>query len=174
MITADLRLIETFDGGDYVLKGNDLEMISGFQNMPYIGLFGGNEQSTKGQKKEEQVFDFWGNYLFHPNEPKIWINSITETLLQNVALTTTGRVKIEEAVKADVAFMKDFAVVSVSVQLISVDRIKILIEIQEPSIENSTIFTYIWNATQQELIDQSIGNQSGQGIALDAPLNFGL
>ena len=45
--------------------------------MPYLGSFGGNpEQSTTGAKEpDEQAFDWWGNFLFSPNEPKKQFNS---------------------------------------------------------------------------------------------------
>ncbi|MBL4810412.1 MAG: hypothetical protein JKY43_10205, partial [Phycisphaerales bacterium] len=58
---GDLRIIENGDGGDAVLNGNDLEIINGFQNMPYLGMFGGNiKASTVGEKVEnEQAFDWW-------------------------------------------------------------------------------------------------------------------
>lgn len=174
MKTADLRIIESFDGGDFVLRGNDLQLISGFQNMPYLGMFGGNKQSTTGPKTQEQTFDFWGNFLFHPNDPKIWFNSITESLLEVLQLNSSGRIKIEEAVKKDLEFMREFAELSVSVQLFAVDKIRINIEIQEPNVKNSTIFTYIWNATEMELTLENFTNGGTEGIPLDLPLNFPL
>ena len=175
MQIGDVRLIESFDGGDYVLKGNDIEMISGFQNMPYIGLFGGNKQLTTGPKVNEQEFDFWGNFLFHPSAPEIWVNSETENLLKNVSLNTATRIKIEQTVLKDLQFMKEFATLNVRVELISVDRIRIVIEIQEPNQLNSTVYSYLWNATEQELQpDQSNGVTQGNGVALNVPLNFGL
>jgi hypothetical protein len=172
---ADLRLIETGDGGDYVLVNNDIEMISGFQNMPYIGLFGGNlKQSTEGAKNREQIFDFWGNYLFHPTEQKIWFNSKTEQLLNEVALTPAGRIEIEQQVKKDLEFMNEFSTITVEVLLISVDRIQIDIKIQQPNIEESDTFSYIWNSTELELIDVAIGDQTGPGVATDFSLDFDL
>jgi len=78
MEIVDLNIVETNDGGDCVLLSNDVQLISGLQNMPYIGMFGGNvEQSTEGPKITEQTFDFWGNFLFHPTEQPIWFNSKT-------------------------------------------------------------------------------------------------
>jgi len=38
----DLEIVETLNGGDLLIKNNDLSMIEGLQNMPYIGMFGGN------------------------------------------------------------------------------------------------------------------------------------
>lgn len=175
MIVADLRLIETGNGGELVLKGNDVQMIEGWQNMPYIGIFGGNEkESTTGAKVNEQAFDYWGNYLFEPSNQNVWYNSGTERLLQTIALTTAGRIQIEEQVKKDLEFMKQFAIITVNVLLIAVDRVQIDIQINEPNQNQVNNFSYIWNATQQELLDQSIGNQTGAGIGLNVVLNFDL
>lgn len=148
----DLRIVETFDGGDAVLKGNDLEIVSGFQNMPYIGLFGGNiEESTRTYNEGEQRFDFWGNTLFHDQDSKIQFNSDTERILAQVALSSSGRLLIEQAVKRDLSFMGDFSSVTSSVSIIDNNRIKIHIIIQEPENVQSNEFTYIWDSTEQEL-----------------------
>lgn len=172
---ADLRLIETYNGGDIVLKGNDIEMISGFQNMPYIGMFGGNRnQSTTGPKVTEQAFDFWGNNLFDPNGQDVWFNSLTEQMLNITSLTSQGRLEIEQTVKKDIDFLTKFATVTVSVQLVSVDTVIITIEVQEPNIKSSETFTYIWSATQSELNDQSLGSDLGAGIGLNTFLNLPL
>lgn len=172
MRQVDLRLIENYDGGDLVFRGNDFQQISGFQNMPYIALFGGNRQPTTGPKVTEQTFDFWGNYLFHPNDDKMWFNSITESLLEDISLTSSSRIQLEEAVKKDLEFMKDFATLNVNVQLISVDKVRILIEIQEPDQQNSTIYTYLWSVTEGELTLEDFTNSEGTGTPLDLPLNF--
>jgi len=174
---VDLRLHENMDGGDTVLKGNELQMIFGFQNAPYIGMFGGNvEQSTTGPKNiNEQSFDFWGNYLISPSEPKFWFNSETEKLLTNIELSAISRIEIEETVKSDLSFMNDFAEISVSVALISVDKLRISITILEPGNLQSNEFTYIWDATEQELSQGEIEYPAhGPGIALDNLLDFGL
>ena len=79
----DLRVIETKNGGDLVSKKRDLSVIEGFENMPYLALFGGcTEQSTPLLRvKSEQAFDWWGNNLFFPNDQSKQLNSITERIL---------------------------------------------------------------------------------------------
>jgi phage gp46-like protein len=173
MNITDIRLVEKYDGGDYVLNANDVQLISGFQNMPYIGLFGGNlEQNTTGAKQVEQEFDFWGNYLLHPSLQKVWINSRTEQLLKEVALTSAGRIQIEQQVKKDIEFMQEFAEVSVSVRLNSVDRIIISITLNEPNKLNSTELIYIWDSTNSELSMQMPENGSNVfGLGLDLTLD---
>lgn len=148
----DIQLVENGDGGDYELLNSDIKTISGFENMPYLALFGGNpDQDTTGPKDTEFALDFWGNYLINPDEPKIWFNSTTERLLNNVILNPSTRIEIEEAVKYDLSFMSDFSDVDVTVYLLGPSSLKIEIKITEPTNEQDKIYTYIWNATEQEL-----------------------
>lgn len=152
MRVIDLKLVETGDGGDVVLKGNDLEMIEGFQNMPYLALFGGNvEDSTTGEKVKEQAFDYWGNFLLHPTQRELWLNSGTERLMLTTAITTSSRIRMEEQVKKDLEFMKPFAIVESNVFLVSEDRISISISISQPTSNELLNFSYIWDATNNEL-----------------------
>lgn len=148
----DVKLIENGDGGDYELLKGDVSTISGFENMPYLALFGGNvEQDTTGPKDTEFSFDFWGNYLFITDDPKLWFNSTTERLINSTALNPSTRLEIEQAVKNDLSFMNDFANVEVIVYLLGYDRLKIEIKILEPTNEQPKIYVYIWDATEQEL-----------------------
>lgn len=149
---GDFRMIETNDGGDFVLIGADLQMIDGFQNMPYIGLFGGNvESNTQQFLPTEQRFDFWGNNLLMLNNAAVQFNSNTERILNQSALTSSARLQIENAVKADLDFFRSFATVSVAASITATDRIEINIRIVELATQESTEFVYIWDSTEQEL-----------------------
>jgi len=149
---SDLKLIETFDGGDLVLNGNDLQVIDGFQNMIYLALFGGNiEQSTKEFDEDEERFDYWANDLLMLDSPDIQYNSETEKTLNEVTLNSRGRLLIEQSVKKDLEFMQDFGNIEVNVSIIQSDRVKINVIIKEPNELNSNEFNYIWGATENEL-----------------------
>lgn len=151
---ADLKLIETGDGGDFVLLQNrgDLEITDGFSNMPYLALFGGNiEQSTKKFNESEQRFDWWGNQLFMDQNSGIQFNSELERMLNEVALSSSGRILLKQAVERDMKFMKEFSTVSVEVLIADVDRVEILIQIKEPNNLENNQFIYIWDGTKQEL-----------------------
>lgn len=150
---ADLQMVENGDGGDLVLLGDDLVVIDGFQNMPYLGMFGGNtEENTKEFNVDEQRFDWWGNNLLMQNQPIIQYNSDTERLLNEIALNSSSRLLIEQTVKSDLDFMKEFSTVTVSASIVSADRVEILIQIQEPGNIESNEFTYIWDSTKAELL----------------------
>jgi len=172
---ADLKMIETFNGGDILLNGNDLCVINGFQNMPYLGMFGGNIfESTDEFNVNEQRFDFWGNELLMLNDYVIQFNSETERLFNEVALNSSGRLLIEQTITEDLKFMTEFSTVTVSASIISDDRIEINIKIQEPNNLESNEFTYIWDSTKQELSGGPCASGGGNGVALDYPLNFEL
>ena len=171
----DVYLIETGDGGDVVLQGNDLKLIGGLENMIYIALFGGNPgNSTFGPKTTEQQFDFWGNFMLHPSDQPIWFNSTLEFLLETTAITSAGRYKLEQAVLDDLQFMTKFAKISASVELICIDKVKISVIVMELESQTSTEFSYIWNATNQEIDTLPTSSTIGQGVALNNILNFEL
>lgn len=149
----DLRLIETGDGGDVVKNAKDLHVIEGFENMPYISMFGGNvKQSTPTRRVEaEQAFDYWGNNLLWPNDSSLQFNSITERALQENALSSSGRLVIEQAVKQDLKAMQDFSEVSVSTEITTVDRLRISIILRKPGNLQDRTFIYIWDSSISEL-----------------------
>lgn len=143
----DILIIETLNGGDIVKKGNDVAVAAGWENMPYLAMFGGNvKQSTPAKRVEGELnFDWWGNA--YESDPVVQMNSQTERVLASTALTSTGRVLIENAVKADLAFMSAFADVSVAVSIISDDRVQIDISIIEPTNLQNKNFRYLWDST---------------------------
>lgn len=171
----DLEIIETGNGGDLVKKPKDLSVVEGFENMVYLALFGGNvEASTPTERIEsEQAFDFWGNVLLMGNDPKIQFNSLTERTLGQVALNSSGRILIEQAVKKDLEFMADFALIKVVVSIISTDRIAIGVQITQPDNLQRKEFIYIWDATQAELLAREIIVGGGGGSTPGSDKIFG-
>ena len=156
----DLSIYETGGGGDLVLQGNDLESTNSLFNMPYLALFGGNVDSSTPTTRpvNEQAFDYWGNSLLMPNNIEIQYNSLTEKALNETSLNSSGRIKIEQAVKKDLAFMSDFADITVLVSITGIDRVKITINVQEPTNNQNREFVYIWDATKGEVItDEKAG-----------------
>lgn len=153
----DLELIETGGGGDLLKKGNDLSMIFGFENMPYLALFGGNVESSTPSKRvaNEQDFSWWGNALLFPNTPETQFNSLTERTLHQVALTSAGRLVIEDAIKKDLEFMRPFAIVKVDTAIIATDHIRIAITIQQPDNLEAKEFIFLWDSTRAELTGAS-------------------
>jgi len=153
---TDLALHETGNGGDIQLKGSDLVTTGAIFNQIYMGIFGGNPAaSTTGRELEtEQRVDWFGNGLLFQDQPEIQQNSITERTLREVALNSSGRLQIEEAVKTDLEFLRDFAEVSVETAVIDIDKIQITILAQELDNIQEQSFIFIWDATKEELIEE--------------------
>ena len=150
----DLRVIENAgNGGDLVKTQKDIQVIEGFENMPYLAMFGGNLDASTQRTvlPSEQQFDFWGNTILFPNGQSIQFNSETERTLNTTALTSSGRSIIEAAVKRDLTFMKAFCEVSVAVSIIDSNRVVIGVRLLEPGNQQSRDFIYIWDATRNEL-----------------------
>lgn len=126
----DLALLENGDGGEIQVVSNDLALVFGVENMPYLGMFAGNPgYPTDELKVPDQDFSWWGNALLMNSQKSIQFNSLTEKKAQTTALTSAGRTEIENSVKKDLDFMKPFAQVEVSVYLVSDDWLKIEMKI---------------------------------------------
>lgn len=150
----DLQVVETGNGGDLNGKGNDLVVVFSLENMVYLGMFGGNvEASTAPRIESEQAFDWWGNTVIFKNSPEQQFNSQTERVLNNTTLNSAGRLAIIEAVKADLAFMKPFANVTVDAEIESDDRVRLDIAVVKPDNLEEKQYTYIWEAGQLNFID---------------------
>ena len=151
----DLLILETGNGGDTTLNGNDLSMVFSFENMPYLAMFGGNKEAvTKPRLASEQAFDFWGNTLLMPNDASIQFNSLTEKALDTYPLTSSGRLLIEDAIKKDLQFMAPFAEVTVNTQIIATDTLQINIGITKPDNLQERQFIYIWEAGRLTVVNQ--------------------
>lgn len=130
----DLSIGENGNGGDLQLKGNDLELVFGIENEAYLAMFGGNpEQDTPTVIVEEQSLDYWANDLMYKGNPATQFNSKTERTLNTTVLNSSGRVLIEDAVKADLSYLSEAgATITVKVTIISDDRLSIYIKISMP------------------------------------------
>ena len=175
---ADLKIIETGDGGDVIFNGVDLVTVEGLQNMPYLAMFGGNPgaPTTGPNSPNIEAFDYLGNFVLNPNTPPVWFNSLLEDFLTKTALTPAALGRIENIVKADLDFMNDFATINVRASLPGVDRLQINILVIELNSQNENEFSYIWDATKNELFfgEKITGKQTGAGIGLPVVLNYDL
>lgn len=90
----DIQILETGGGGDISISGNDLVIVGGVENMPYLGTFGGDAT-------------YWANNLLFTESDAIKFLSETEALLKSVALTSGNRLLIEAAIKRDLQFLID-------------------------------------------------------------------
>jgi hypothetical protein len=153
MAVVDILSVETGNGGDMLLKGRDLGAAFGWENMVYLAMFGGNVgfPTPRTRPNGEQAFDWWGNGVIAPNDITVQFNSLTENALNTIALTSSGRVLIEDAVKKDLAFMSAFANLAISVTITGVDRLQIAIRIARPDNLQSEELIYLWDGVDGSL-----------------------
>lgn len=149
----DVELIESGNGGDLVKQGADLALVFGWQNMPYLAMFGHRGGVTKTEYTPNEFRkDWWGNALLFPNSPAEQINSLTEDALHEIPLTSAGRLQIEEAIKADLQFMQPFAKITVETAITGPKKLNINILIQEPDNLQQKEFLFIWDGLKQQLL----------------------
>ncbi len=161
----DLQIIETGNGGDLAKNGNDLSLVFSFENMPYLAMFGGNKEAvTRPRLPTEQAFDWFGNSLFFINDQSIQFNSLTEKALDEIPLTSSGRILIENEIKKDLQFMQAFAEITVKTSIPATDTLLINIKIQEPDNLQAREFIYIW---QQGKISFNGENFDASGLTIE-------
>lgn len=147
----DIEVIETGEegggGGDLLMRGKDLAVVYGWENFPYLAMFGGNKEGvTRPRNANEQAVDYWANSLLWPDKPELQFNSLTEAALHSLNLTSGNRLLIEDAIKQDLAFMKPFADVTVTTVIIATDVIEIGIKVKQPDNLQEKQFIFIWDA----------------------------
>jgi hypothetical protein len=120
----DIKIISTLNGGDLVKQGNDIATVSGVENVPFLAMFGGASWCL--------------NFL--SDKP---FQSRTETVLRSVVLNSEGRLKIQEAVNADLAYLSDIAGTTwnTTVALEAPNYVRIGVTI------NGQLFDTLWNPT---------------------------
>jgi hypothetical protein len=116
----DLLIIEKGSGGDAVLQGNDLAVTTGYENMPYLAMFGGRDDDN-----------YWANDLLFNDGDDIKFSASTERVMESVALNSAGRIAIENAILADLAFIKKIpgTEMTVTTSIVNADRMDIEIKI---------------------------------------------
>jgi|SRR6478609_798894 len=141
----DIGLVDTGDGGDFLIESNDLSVIDFIENQTYLALFGGNiEASTENKRITGTISkDYWGNNLLMFANKPIQYNSATEEALITTPLTSAGRTKIITAIKQDLQFLVELGiVVNIDAKIVATDRIEILIETIYQERKNIKILTY--------------------------------
>lgn len=135
-MVTDITIYETFDGGDLYNTGSDLAAVSGLGNQAYLALFGGESE-------------WFGNSHIESEENQF--SSQTEITLREVVLNIQGVLSIENAVKNDLKFLKEYADISIEVILLGGAKCKIEVELKEPD-KDSEKLEFIWDAQKQETI----------------------
>jgi hypothetical protein len=129
-MNTDLLYVEGGSGGDLVVKGNDVALTTGVENMPYLAMFAGDV--------------FWANNLM-PTDGDLQFTSLTYNALLTNPLSSQGRINIENAIKADLNYLKTTipgSTLVVSATIVSSERLDIDIQF------NGTLFLLQWNPNE--------------------------
>jgi hypothetical protein len=134
----DKAILETGNGGDITIKGNDCALFFNDENEVYLRLFGGNiEQDTPSRRVAGTIDQsFWGNTLFLGDSKEEQFNSLTERTIQSVELSSKGLQKIEQAIAKDLQGLN----VTFTVEIVSVDKVKILWKYASDSVQYSMVY----------------------------------
>lgn len=137
----DPEISENGSGGTLTLLGNDLATVDGVENMMYLAMFGGSE--------------WWANDLLLDSEDSTMLYKCrTEKTMREVALNSSGRLKIQQAAEYDLAFLAEKipgTVVKVVVTIVSDDVVRIDVDI------DGRTFNYLFNPRKD------YGSVSGTG-----------
>ena len=149
----DLKLIETGDGGDLVFQNGDIKLTSEVYNQPYLAHFGGNiENSTTDEFSEEDEHgDYWGNSILLNDNPNEQFNSKFQKGLNEIELSSSGRLKLERIALADLDYLEGFSDIQSTVTITSADKIKLYDKLTKG---NNDSFSYIWNESKDEIIEE--------------------
>lgn len=127
------------NGGDIKFNGKDFVIVNGIECMPYLGMCGGNVEADTKPRVQANSKDWWGNNLMLPDDPSQQMNSTFERTINSVPLTSLGRQLIENAIKEDLKFLKDLAVIDISVNVISDDRIDIKLIVKQNNLQEKVV-----------------------------------
>ena len=154
MGTKDITIYETGNGGDITVVNNDISLSESLYQQAYLAMFGGNiEADTLGNELPTQVrLDWWGNSALLANTIPGQFNSQTERAILNNALTSTGRVAIQRAAEADLSYLSTIAVVTVAVNILSVSKLQILVNLSQPSNNANVQLQVLWDNAKQQMI----------------------
>ena len=128
---TDLKLHHTLDGAEINVVNGLAEMDDGLGTAFYLSLVGGNEDGT----------EFWGNAIEQDTRSRLF--GRTQQLLQALPVTTSNLVKIQNAVKQDLAWAAD-EIISVSVNIPQRNYVNIVVNTEVQSYD----YLLPWEQTQ--------------------------
>lgn len=114
MGTSDVLMVQTADDGDILVEGGAVVLASGLETAVYLSLFGGNEADSGADNDPR---GWWGN--IGSRSPQ---RSETQYLLQSLPATSGNLLRLTDAVKRDLAWLKTQGAVTDIVAAVSIPR----------------------------------------------------
>ena len=149
-------IYEDGNGGQLLLKNNNIAQTSSIYTLAYLKMFGGNIEASTVKNNVVGAIrnDWWGNDV-NENSSE-WINSETERTLKGIALTTKNIYRIQQAVKKDLKSLEEFGAIEISITYPDINRVSIEILIKEPERKDNNRLIVIWDNTKNEIVNQEI------------------
>jgi hypothetical protein len=148
----DLKIKETGSGGDLYFEGGDVQLTSEIYNQPYLAHFGGNKQaSTSDQLLDgEERLDYWANNLLLGTRGNEQFSSKFEKSLNEIELSSSGRIKLERVASADLDYLDGFAEHKTNLTIETADRVKLIDNVVK---YDNKKFSYIWDNAKDEILE---------------------
>jgi hypothetical protein len=158
MNTKDILLYESGDGGEMAVLNNDLELSETLYQQVYLALFGGQlEANTRTDYlPSEERFDWWGNSLFFAETPNIQFNSNTERVLDSVALNSSGRLAIIQAVNDDISYLTELLNYTIDVEIFDTNKVRIIVRFNPKTNQEDKVLQLVYDNAKKELIIEKV------------------
>lgn len=158
MNTTDILLYETGSGGDFAIVNNDLLMGESLYQQIMLALFGGNIQASTKQfyLETEERFDYWGNSLIWKDVKTKQFNSETERTIQTIALNSSGRLTLIQAVEQDLNYLKSVADIEVEVEIVGSSKTRIIVSFSEKTNQQDKLLQLVYDNAKNEVIIEKI------------------
>jgi len=142
-------IYEDGNGGQLEVQSNDILTTDSLYTLAYLKMFGGNvEADTRPQSDVIELHsDWWGNDKTKPSD--MWINSKTERTLKGIELSSRSLETIKQAVKQDLDSLTQFGGIEVTINIVSLNRVKITIDTTQ-----GDNLSMIWDNTRNEVIQE--------------------
>jgi len=124
---SDVRLFHTADGGEIECKVGLITIADGLETAGYLSLFGGNEDDA-GIAADDPL-QWWAN--FEERVASRRQRSKLQHVLQGLPCTPFNLARVEDAAKADLAWMSEAlqATVAVEASIPALNTVNVHIEI---------------------------------------------
>lgn len=158
MNTTDIQLYETGSGGDFAIVNNDLLMGESLYQQIMLALFGGNIQASTKQfyLETEERFDYWGNSLIWKDVKSKQFNSETERTIRTIALNSSGRLALIQAVEQDLNYLKSVADITIEVEIIGSSQTRIIVTFSEKTNQQDKLLQLVYDNAKGEVIIEKI------------------
>ena len=141
---GDVHLFQTLDDGDINVENGLIEMSAGLDSATYLSLFGGDEDDDG---RANNPLTWWGNVT--EQQPSRQYRSETQYLLERLPVITKNLLRIDDAVKRDLAWLLDENIASsveVNTTMPALNRIGIKVVITAEGRESEFNFVENWKA----------------------------